>query len=201
MHLSFDEITGFRNSAHYFKQSVIGSIDDKLFHSVPSSFHVVDERIPRDLRQLLNEAEGCLKSNFLTGASACARKVVYELAVMFQAEGQNYDQRIKSLKSKLPGVDSTYFDTLLTIQQVTSDKVHENSYDGWDSRHLRLVLAALHEAMQEIFVLPKVREEKRKANVLEDGRILCAHVQRLTCPQFLLSKVTLPGVDLEVGGT
>src|SRR5580700_758063 len=36
------------------------------------------------------------------------------------------------------------------------------------------------------------REKKRKANVLEDGRILCAHVRRLTKLQFVLSKVALP---------
>jgi hypothetical protein len=173
MHLTFEEIVVYRNG-YLFKDEVVGTIDDYLFYSVPSSFHVVDERIPRGLRQLLSEADGCLKSNFLTGASACARKVVYELAVKYQAEGGNYDERIKSLKDKLPTVDPTYFDTLLTIQQVTSDKVHEGSYDGWDSGHLRLVLAALHEVMQEIFVLPKVRDEKRKAILELKNQVMMA---------------------------
>jgi hypothetical protein len=36
---------------------------------------------------------------------------------------------------------------------------------------------------------------------LENGRILCAHVWRLREPQFVISKVTLPAVDLEVGGS
>jgi len=162
MHLSYEPMT-YCQGGYHFKPKIADDIDTRLFYSVPSSFHVVDERIPRELRELLAEAEGCLKSNFLTGASACARKVVYELAVKFQADGQNYDERIKSLKGKLSKVDPTYFDTLLTIQQVTSDKVHESSYDGWESRHLRVVLAALHEVMQEIFVIPKIREEKRKA--------------------------------------
>jgi hypothetical protein len=43
------------------------------------------------------------------------------------------------------------------------------------------------------------REKQREADVLEDGRILWAHVRRLTGPQFVLSKVAFPGVDLEVG--
>jgi hypothetical protein len=115
------------------------------------------------LRELLDEAQGCLKSNFLTGASACVRKIVYELARLQKAEGENYDERIKNLKQRLPSVDSTYFDTLLTIQQVTSDKVHEESYDGWESRHLRAITASLVEALQQIYVLPKVREERREA--------------------------------------
>lgn len=170
MHLTFKDITVYQGSGYRFTTA---NIDDAIFYSVPSSFHVVDERIPRVIRELMTEAEGCLKSNFLTGASACARKTVYELAVKLDASGDTYEDRIKSLKERLPAVDSTYFDTLLTIQQVTSSKVHEKSYDGWESKHLRLILATLHEILYEIFVVPKVREEKRKAiidlkaNVLE----------------------------------
>ena len=104
-----------------------------------------------------------MKSNFLTGASACIRKAVYELAVLQGATGDSYDGRIKSLKDKLPDVDSTYFDTLLTIQQVTSTKVHEESYDGWENKHLRVILSALSEALNEIYVVPALRDEKRKA--------------------------------------
>ncbi|HLE35775.1 MAG TPA: hypothetical protein VI699_01370 [Candidatus Acidoferrales bacterium] len=161
MHLSWENIAVY-DSGYKFTTD---QIDDKLFYSVPTSLHAVDDRIPRILRELLTEAEGCLKSNFLTGASACARKVVYELAIKVGAEGANYEDRIKSLKTKLPSVDPTYFDTLLTIQQLTSEKVHENSYDGWESKHLKLILATLYEVMQEIYVIPKIREEKRKAIV------------------------------------
>lgn len=91
------------------------------------------------------------------------RKIVDELARLQKAEGANYDDRIKSLKAILPGVAPEYFDTLLTIQQVTSDKVHEESYDGWQSLHLRAIIAALIEALTEIYVIPKTRERKRQA--------------------------------------
>jgi hypothetical protein len=104
-----------------------------------------------------------LKSNFLTGGSACARKVVYELGILQKATGENYEDRIKSLKSIKPDVDSAYFDTLLTIQQVTSTKVHEDSYDGWEAKHLRLILSTLSEVLREIYVMPAIKEEKRKA--------------------------------------
>ena len=75
MHLSCQKVTEYNNK-HVF---AVADIDSKIFYSVPSSFHVVDvvdERIPRNIRELITEAEGCLKSNFLTGASACTRKVV-----------------------------------------------------------------------------------------------------------------------------
>ena len=137
-------------------------IDDLFFYSVPTSFFVLDQRIPKILRELLTEAEGCLKSNFLTGASACARKIVYEMTSTEKFDG-NYEDRIKSLKQKYPEVEQTYFDTLLTIQQLTSSKVHENSYDGWNSGHLQLILASLRKMLHEIYVVPALREDDRKS--------------------------------------
>lgn len=138
-------------------------LDDIIFLSVPSSFFTVDERIPNVLRELFAEAEGCLKSNFLTGASACARKVVYELAKREEAEGEDYTERLKSLKKKLPHIDADYFDTLIDVKDTTSSKVHENASDAWESGHLRLILSTLIEVLNEIYVVPKVKEEKRAA--------------------------------------
>ena len=165
MHLSFlPESTLVQYYAHSPNRMKAGvDLDQAIFYSVPTSFHAVDPRIPKELRQLVTEAEGCLKSNFLTGASACARKVIYELSDRLEGEGHNYEDKLKSLKSKLPDVDSSFFDTLLTIQQVTSSKVHENSNDAWDSSHLRLILATLVEILQEIYVIPAIKEEKRKS--------------------------------------
>jgi hypothetical protein len=119
--------------------------------------------VPRILRELLTEAEGCLKSNFLTGASACARKIIYELATLSNATGENYDERVKSLKQLHPEIEPTFFDTLLTIQQVTSTKVHEQSYDGWEAKHLRIILASLSEVLHEIYVVPALRLDRRNA--------------------------------------
>jgi len=90
-------------------------LDESFFYSVPTSFFALDQRVPRVLRELLTEAEGCLKTNFLTGASACARKIVYELARIEKGEGDDYEARIKSLKKVHPEVEPTYFDTLLTV--------------------------------------------------------------------------------------
>jgi hypothetical protein len=173
MHLAFDEIPinniGSINGAYRWRFIVADDIDagefldNAFFYSVPTSFFVLDERIPKVLRELLTEAEGSLKSNFLTGASACARKIVYELAIIEKADGESYDDRIKSLKSKHPEIEAEFFDTLLTIQQVTSSKVHENSYDGWSAKHLRIILAALSEVLHELYVVPALREDRRKA--------------------------------------
>ena len=168
MHLTFTELpVAYINGQFSFSfgdNVDVGAVLDRaFFYSVPTSFFVLDERVPRVLRELLTEAEGCLKSNFLTGASACARKIVYELAILQKASGDTYEDRIKSLKEVRPDVDATFFDTLLTIQQVTSSKVHENSYDGWESRHLRIILASLSEVLHELYVMPALRHDRRTA--------------------------------------
>lgn len=166
MHLSFEQILVSQKSAsryYIFNIEKGAKLDDKFFYSVPTSFFSLDQRIPKILRELMTEAEGCLKSNFLTGASACARKMVYELANLEGAEGKNYGDRIKSLKVKRSDVEEEYFDTLLTIQQVTSEKVHEESYDGWESKHLRLILSTLTEVLGLMYVIPELRKEKRKS--------------------------------------
>ena len=139
-----------------------GSIDDAFFFSVPTSFFTLDRRIPRVLRDLIIEAEGCLKSNYLTGASACVRKVVYELAGHEGAQGNHYEERIKSLKKVHTSIEPIYFDTLLTIQRVTSSKVHEAAYDGWKSQHLRVLLASLRKILYELYVVPARREAGRQ---------------------------------------
>ena len=162
MHLSYIDLELYNiQRRYYFKTSE--SLDDLFFYSVPTSFFVLDQRIPKILRELLAEAEGSLKSNFLTGASACARKIIYELGSLQEVDGDNYEDRIKSLKKKHPEVEPEYFDTLLTIQQLTSSKVHEESYDGWKSQHLKIILATLREILHELYVVPALRDDRRKS--------------------------------------
>ena len=178
MHLSFKDlkIYSFARTARavYWRfdldeTTAEAPLDDLFFYSVPTSFFVLDNRVPRVLRELLTEAEGCLKGNFLTGASACARKIVYELAVLAKIHDGSYEDRIKALKDKYKEIEKTYFDTLLTIQKATSSKVHENAYDGWTSGHVRLILAALREVIYELYVVPKLRADRRQA-IIELGR-------------------------------
>ena len=170
MQLSFDLIDTIsfvwnRRPAWKFnfdEESQGRNLDDLFFYSVPTSFFSLDARVPRPLRELLTEAEGCLKSNFLTGASACARKIIYELAILNQIDTGSYVSGIKALKAQHPEVEPTFFDTLLTIQQVTSSKVHENSYDGWGSKHVRVILASIREVLHEIYVVPALGKDRRR---------------------------------------
>jgi hypothetical protein len=138
-------------------------IDSNLFYSVPTSFFVLDDRIPRILRELITEAEGCLKMNFLTGASACMRKSIYELLILEKCSEQNYDDKIKGLKIKYKDTDPSLFDILGHITDMTSDKVHEQSWDKWDSKSVTLIIEALKAVLYDIFVIPAIRSERAKS--------------------------------------
>lgn len=165
MHLSYEEIAEQikppydRDFFMFYEED----IDSKIFYSVPTSFFVMDSRIPKIIRELITEAEGCLKMNFLTGASACMRKAIYEFTAKEKAEGIDYKSRIKYLKGKFNWVDSTLFDILAAIQGMTSEKIHEQSWDEWDSANLMLIIETLKTILHEIYVLPKQKEESLKA--------------------------------------
>ena len=135
-------------------------VDSKIFYSAPTSFFVIDERVPEVVRELITEAEGCQKLNFLTGASACARKAIYELLVRQEAEGEHYEDKIKSLKAKHPNIDATLFDILGHIQDMTSDKVHEQSWPKWESSNLTLIIETLKTVLYEIFVFPQEKSAR-----------------------------------------
>lgn len=161
MHLSFTEILNLHEwygTKRRFRKSI--DIDSQIFYSQPTSFFVVDSRIQGILRELITEAEGCLKMNYLTGASACMRKAIYELLVYEKVEGDNYETRIKSLKKKHPDSDPSYFDTLASIQDMTSDKIHEQSWDKWDSPNLKLIIETLKSVLYDIYVTPQVKKER-----------------------------------------
>lgn len=159
LHLSFDEIVTMRHGNYVLDAP---DIDRAIFTSIPSSTFTIDERIPRVLRELIAEAQGCLKMNFLTGASAATRKAVYELTLQEGLADGAYEDRIKALKEKYPRADPSLFDTLAHIQDMTSDKIHEQSWDKWNSATLRFILETLRGVLHDIYVEPAVRAERAK---------------------------------------
>lgn len=161
MHLTFDDIMDPLRYGYSFKAS--NDIDTHIFFSQPTSFFVLDARIPAVIRNLVTEAESCLKMNLLTGASACMRKAIYELLVKegFPPGGKDsYEDRIKKLKAKYPQIDTEYFDVLAAIQRMTSDHVHEQSWPAWDSANIRLIMETLKAILYELYVLPEEKKEK-----------------------------------------
>ena len=166
MHLTYQNLQYEQFQGARFKDDV--DLDQAFFYSVPTSFFVVDSRIPRVIRELITEAEGCAKMNYLTGASACTRKAIYELLALQDAQGPNYDDKIKDLRAKNPGVDAELFEIIGHIKDMTSDHVHEQSWVAWDSKHLQLFLEAFKAVLHEIYVVPE--EKKTRAGAVRELR-------------------------------
>lgn len=136
-------------------------LDKLIFYSQPTSFFVMDNRIPKQIREPISEAEGCLKLNYLLAASACVRKSIYELLEFENAEGGHYEDKIKSLKEKIITVVPEFFDALNQIKDIMDDQVHENSKAIWDAKTIWLILDVLKEGLHEIYVLPDERRDRR----------------------------------------
>lgn len=167
MHLSYEEVV---NKRGLFNVSDKDDIDSMLFYSVPTSFFVIDSRIPNALRELITEADGCLKMNFLTGASVCAKKAIYELTKIENCSGDNYEDKIKSLKEKHKDTDESLFNILSNIQDMTSNKIHEQSWPKWNAKNLKLIIETLKTVLFDIHVLPKMKSERSNIihKLLED---------------------------------
>jgi len=164
MHLTFEDVAARDSSgARVARFQVDVDLDSAFFYSVPTSFFVVDQRIPRVIRELITEAEGCAKMNHLTGASACTREAIYTLLALQGAQGANYDDKIKDLASKHPGIDPELFETLGHIKTMTSDHVHEDSWIAWDSKSLKLFLEALKAVLHEMYVVPDEKKARAAA--------------------------------------
>ncbi|MFA7681458.1 MAG: hypothetical protein WCX61_00335 [Candidatus Peribacteraceae bacterium] len=161
LHLSKTEVF-YRSDGYQVYADYTEDIDSHIFYSVPTSFFTIDKRIPKIIRELVTEAEGSLKMNFLTGASSCARKAIYELLVKEEIEGTEYEERIKALKTKYPSIDPAMFDILAHIQDMTSEKVHEQSWEKWDANNLKLILEALKAVLHEIYVVPDEKAQRAK---------------------------------------
>jgi hypothetical protein len=141
-------------------------LDSYVFFHQPTSLFTIDDRIHSELRELISEAENCLKMNFLVGASACLRKAIYELIEREEARVEhpngriNYRESIMALKGKFPRVPPAYFDALSGIQQMASDQVHEGSWKSWNADRLRALVELAKNVLHEMYVVPKEQEAR-----------------------------------------
>lgn len=98
--------------------------------------------------------------NYLVGASGALRKAIYELIKNQKAEGNEYQDKIKWLKTKYPYIFSEYFDALANIQDMTSYNLHEKdgSWKPWGRVDFDYLLETAKAVLEEIYVKPKERK-------------------------------------------
>ncbi|MCD6045610.1 MAG: hypothetical protein K0R48_773 [Gammaproteobacteria bacterium] len=150
-------------------------LDDIFFYHQPSAFFTIDDRIPSSIREPLSQACDCLKSNFLTGASACLRKSIYKFLQEQNIPEKNEsgfiksDERIETLKKQQPQIKDTLFNKLKSIHTLTSQELHENDWEDFDAHTLRFLLEITRRILTEIYVFPdEERKENEKLSELEN---------------------------------
>jgi hypothetical protein len=121
-------------------------------------FLIPDERVPLPLRALLEEADGCLRMSFLTGAGACAARTLDLLLAEQGLGGTDRSEQIQQLGKKHPSIAEAF---LRGLSIVTN-----NPSGAWDEARVRLVIAILKAIAYEIYVLGPERKE-RAAYVIE----------------------------------
>ncbi|MCL5730057.1 MAG: hypothetical protein M1165_00630 [Candidatus Pacearchaeota archaeon] len=94
------------------------------------------------------------------------RKAIYELLeyeksiIINEKTGRaDYQASVKKLHEKYSTVSKELFDAMGEIQELTSDLVHEGSWESWDSGHIRILIEFLKAILKEMYVIP---DEKRK---------------------------------------
>ena len=75
-------------------------------------FLVVDARVPTPIRQLLDEADGCLNMAYVNGGTACARRAIEHMLTTEQATGEEFAECLQKLREKHPAVAPTLFQIL-----------------------------------------------------------------------------------------
>ena len=40
--------------------------------------------------------------------------------------------------------------------------MHENAYDGWEAKHVKLILATLRQVLYELYVAPEQRKDRQR---------------------------------------
>ena len=142
-------------------------IDDVLVYSQPTSFFTLDSSIPKKIREHILDAENSVQMNLLTGASASLRKAIYTLLkiedslVLNEATNHtDYKESIKTLRKKFTFVDKSLFDSLSSVQGLTSDNVHEDSWGSWDRKNIRFLIELTKDILTEMYVIPAKRKAR-----------------------------------------
>lgn len=121
-------------------------------------FLTLDDQVPLPLRALLDEADGCLKMSFLTGAGACAERTLDLLLAEQGLGGADRAEQILQLGKKHPAVAESFMRGLSLVTN------HPGG--AWDEARATLAVAILKAIAYEIYVLGPERKE-RAAYVVE----------------------------------
>lgn len=146
-------------------------LDNFFFYKRPTSFFTLDNRIHKDVRELIAEAQGCKDVGYLVGASGALRKAIYEFLKHEKTTGRSYEDRIEFLKAKHTSISSTLFDALASIQDMTSDNLHEKegSWEVFTSEEFEYLIETFKKLLDAIYIKPdEDKKDMEKINALHN---------------------------------
>lgn len=114
-------------------------------------FLMVDLRVPAAIRQLLDEADGCLNMSYVNGGSACARRAIEGILATERATGEDLAECLQKLKDKHPAVAPTLFQILNMLG---------DGDDPLPPDALRALIATIKAVVFEVYVQGPERVER-----------------------------------------
>jgi hypothetical protein len=113
-------------------------------------FLTVDRRVPDAIRQLIEEADGCLSMNFGVGGSACVRRAIRKTFEVEEVEADDWASSVRGLAEKHTGVAPTLFQ-VIELLGAGDEPLHVDA--------LRALIATFKGILYELYVLGEERAE------------------------------------------
>jgi len=113
-------------------------------------FLVVDRRVPEAIRQLLDEADGCLNMQFSVGGSACVRRAIHKAFEIEGVESEDFAESLAALGQKHPAVAPTLFQVMGVLG---------GGDEPLRGDALKALIATFKGVLYEIYVLGEERLE------------------------------------------
>jgi hypothetical protein len=113
-------------------------------------FLVVDMRVPEPIRQLLEEADGCMNMAFSVGGSACVRRAIWKTFEVEGVQEEDFAASLHALAAKHEGLPPTLF-RVIELLGAGDDPLHVDA--------LKALLATFKGVLYEIYVLGEERAE------------------------------------------
>jgi hypothetical protein len=118
--------------------------------SATPRFMTLDRRVPEPIRQLVDEADGCLNMNFSVGGSACVRRAIRRTFEVEEVEDADFGASARALADKHQGIAPTLFQ-VVELLGGSDDPLHPDA--------LRALIATFKGILYEIYVLGEERAE------------------------------------------
>jgi hypothetical protein len=122
--------------------------------AVSPAFLANTDYVPQALGDLLNEADGCLESGFLTGGTACARRALDLLLSVAKTKNGTYDEGLASLGER-HGVPKV-------LTNILTQCGNASASDGakFSAEVLQLFVVTMRAVVYELYVLGPERAER-----------------------------------------